>query len=103
MKKWKLKLDDKDLVVMWHKFNYLDRDSGEEKILTSSMGITGEDQIHTAMAKTVGLPLGIAAKLRLTGQLDLTGLYIPTIREIYEPVLAELRRNGILFREKPAN
>ena len=100
MKKWKLKPEDKDLVVMWHKFNYLDRDSGEEKILTSSMGITGEDQVHTAMAKTVGLPLGIAAKLRLTGQLPLTGLHIPTIREIYEPVLAELSTHGILFREK---
>ena len=100
MKKWSLKPDDKDLVVMWHKFNYIDRLSGEEKILTSSMGITGENQIQTAMAKTVGLPLGIAAKLRLTGQLPLIGLYIPTIREIYEPVLAELRRHGILFREK---
>ena len=100
MKKWSLQPDDKDLVVMWHKFNYIDHHSREEKILTSSMGITGENQVQTAMAKTVGLPLGIAAKLRLTGRLDLTGLYIPTIKEIYDPVLSELRENGIIFREK---
>ena len=69
-------------------------------MLTTSMGITGEDQIHTAMAKTVGLPLGIASKLYLTGKLNLSGLYIPTIREIYEPVLKELAENGIVFKEK---
>ncbi len=102
-KKWKLEPEDKDLVVMWHKFNYLDKETGKEKIFTSSMGITGEDRIHTAMAKTVGLPLGIAASLYLSGKLNLTGLFIPTIRQIYEPVLKELHENGIVFKEKILN
>jgi len=99
-KKWKLQPRDKDLVVMWHKFNYVEKESDKLVTLTSSMGLTGEDSGQTAMAKTVGLPLAIAAKLFLTGELNLTGLRIPTIREIYMPVLHELSMHGIAFTEK---
>jgi len=99
-KKWKLQPEDKDLVVIWHKFIYTNKSTLREEILTSSMGITGDDSVHTAMARAVGLPLGIAARLYLTGLLNLSGLYIPTIREIYQPVLEELSQNGILFKEK---
>ena len=63
------------------------------------MIVKGEDNIHTAMAKTVGLPLGIAAKLILEGKINTTGLQIPTIAEIYEPVLMELENEGIRFIE----
>jgi saccharopine dehydrogenase (NADP+, L-glutamate forming) len=52
------------------------------------------------MAKTVGLPLGIAAKLILNGTLRLTGLHIPTVKDIYEPVLKELEEHGLKFAEK---
>ena len=100
MKKWKLSQHDKDMVVMWHKFNYTDCRSGDEVVLTSSMGVIGEEQGNTAMALTVGLPLGIAASLYLKGKIDLTGVYIPIIKEIYGPVLEELKRLGIEFREK---
>lgn len=100
VKKWTLKPDDKDMVVMWHKFNYTDCMTGQEKILTSSMGVTGEDRTHTAMAKTVGLPLGMASRLYLDGKLPLAGAYIPTVREIYDPVLEELKSYGITFREQ---
>jgi saccharopine dehydrogenase (NAD+, L-glutamate forming) len=99
-KKWKLQPEDKDLVVMWHKFNYMDKGIRKPVVLTSSMGLTGEDSGHTAMAKTVGLPLAIASKLFLTGKLDLTGLLIPTLRAIYDPVLNELTTHGISFKEK---
>jgi saccharopine dehydrogenase-like NADP-dependent oxidoreductase len=99
-KKWNLLPNDKDLVVMWHKFNYTDMESLKPVILTYSMGLTGEDSDHTAMAKSVGLPLGIAARLYLTGTLRLSGLFIPTIREIYDPVLKELSEYSISFKEK---
>jgi saccharopine dehydrogenase-like NADP-dependent oxidoreductase len=99
-KKWNLLPGDKDLVVMWHKFNYTDMESQKPVVLTSSMVLTGEDSDHTAMAKSVGLPLGIAAKLYLTGTLRLSGLFIPTIKEIYNPVLEELSEYGIFFKEK---
>jgi hypothetical protein len=52
------------------------------------------------MAKTVGLPLGIAAKHILNGKIKLTGLYIPTAKEIYEPVLKELEEMDIKFNEE---
>ncbi|HNH23227.1 MAG TPA: saccharopine dehydrogenase C-terminal domain-containing protein, partial [Ferruginibacter sp.] len=67
--------------------------------LKSCLVVKGEDSMRTAMAKTVGLPLGIAAKLILTDALKLRGLHIPTVKDIYEPVLKELETNGIRFTE----
>jgi len=99
-KKWKLHPNDKDMIVMWHKISYREKGSEREVDLTSSMGVIGEDTNHTAMSITVGLPLGIAAKLYLTGQIPLTGTQIPTCKEIYEPVLQELEEFGIRFSEK---
>ena len=52
------------------------------------------------MAKTVGMPLAIAAKLILDGTIKTKGLHIPVIPEIYQPVLAELEKHGILFTEQ---
>jgi hypothetical protein len=52
------------------------------------------------MAKTVGLPLGIAAKYILNGTIKVKGLHIPIVKEIYEPVLQELAANNIVFQEK---
>jgi saccharopine dehydrogenase (NAD+, L-glutamate forming) len=99
-KKWVLEPDDKDMLVMWHKFIYRHTGMDEQTLLTSSLVVIGDDPVNTAMAKTVGLPLGIATKMVLTGQIKLTGVYIPTIREIYEPILHELEQCKIQFREK---
>ncbi|HAO47587.1 MAG TPA: saccharopine dehydrogenase C-terminal domain-containing protein [Ferruginibacter sp.] len=88
---------DKDMIVMLHEFVYnLD---GEPHSIQSCLVAKGEDSLRTAMAKTVGLPLGIAAKFILDGTLQLKGLHIPTSREIYEPVLKELESAGIRFTE----
>ena len=51
------------------------------------------------MAKTVGLPVAIAAKLILSGEIKSTGVKIPTSKDIYIPVLKELADNGINFIE----
>ena len=88
---------DKDMVVMLHEIEY---EIGQQrKSIHSSLVVKGVDNIHTAMAKTVGLPLGITAKLMLTGQLNMTGLHIPISKQIYEPVLAELEKHGVAFTE----
>ena len=92
-----LSSSDKDMVVMLHEFEY--SLNNKTSVLRSSLIVKGEDAVHTAMAKTVGLPLGIAAKLILNGTIQLTGLHIPTHQEIYEPVLAELEKEGIKFTE----
>ena len=74
--------------------------NGQPSTINSSLVVKGENSLRTAMAKTVGLPLGIAAKLILNGTLKLTGLHIPTAAVIYEPVLKELGQLGIKFREE---
>ncbi|NOR75049.1 MAG: saccharopine dehydrogenase [Draconibacterium sp.] len=98
--KWQLQPDDKDMIVMWHKFIYLDTNLNRKVKLTSSLVVIGENSEHTAMSKTVGLPLAIAAKLVLNGNINLKGMYIPTHKNIYEPVLNELKQNGIIFSER---
>jgi saccharopine dehydrogenase (NAD+, L-glutamate forming) len=60
----------------------------------------GEDQLKTAMANTVGLPIGICAKLILTGKLHLKGVFRPTDKTIYEPILKELEEFDICFSEQ---
>jgi saccharopine dehydrogenase-like NADP-dependent oxidoreductase len=97
-KKLALQPGDKDMVVMLHEIEY--ELQGKRHKITSSFVLEGEDDHHTAMAKTVGLPLGIAAKLILNGQLQMTGLHIPIVPEIYEPVMRELKEFGIEFREE---
>ncbi len=88
---------DKDLVLMLHEIDYL---QNEKKHKTKSyLAVKGEDNIHTAMAKTVGLPLGIAATLLLQNKIEERGLHIPIVPSIYEPVLKELAQQGISFVE----
>jgi saccharopine dehydrogenase-like NADP-dependent oxidoreductase len=96
--KWVLKPGDKDMIVMQHLFEY--ELNGEHKKLTSSLVVIGEDEIHTAMAKTVGLPLAISIKNFLIGKFKLYGIQIPIVKEIYEPLLTELETLDIKFIEK---
>jgi len=96
--KWKLKEGDIDMIVMQHQFEY--ELKGETHTLQSSLVVKGDDAIHTAMAKTVGLPVGIITKLILEGKIKLTGVQTPTVKEIYLPLLSELEGLGIRFEEK---
>ena len=96
-KKLALKQEDKDMIVMMHELEY--SIEGKSHFVNSSLIVQGEDNIHTAMAKTVGLPLGIAARLILEDKIRLTGLHIPTVPVIYNPVLEELAANNISFQE----
>ena len=89
---------DKDMIVMLHEIEY--ELEGKKIVINSSLVVKGENNLRTAMAKTVGLPLGIAAKNILNGKIKLTGLHIPTVKEIYEPVLAELETNNVKFDER---
>lgn len=96
-KKWKLQPADNDLIVMWHRFVY--EQSGKQREIQASMIARGEDAVHTAMAKTVGLPLGIAAKLLLQGKIKSRGVVIPVDTEFYTPILQELKTLGVELTE----
>ncbi|MCB0282224.1 MAG: saccharopine dehydrogenase NADP-binding domain-containing protein [Calditrichae bacterium] len=97
----KLKLTDdiRDMVVLMHRMEvqYADKKQ-EERIAT--MIYNGERGGFTAMAKSVGLPAGILAKLILTGKMPLSGCHIPTHPAIYKPVMSELAEYGFTFNEK---
>lgn len=96
--KWVLKEHDKDMIVMQHQFEY--SKAGKQHKINSSLVVKGEDQTYTAMAKTVGLPLAIASKLILQNKVSSKGIVLPVTKEIYEPVLEELKSFDIHFKEK---
>jgi saccharopine dehydrogenase (NADP+, L-glutamate forming) len=87
-KKWTLDPEDRDMIVMWHRFKY--QINGEEKEKHATLVAIGDDEENTAMAKTVGLPMGIAAKLIMEGKIKQKGVRVPINKEIYEPILKEL-------------
>jgi len=95
----KMSLDDKDkdMLVMYHEFEY--SFNGLYKRITSSMINIGEDQLYTAMSNTVGLPVGICAKMILTDKLSQKGVSLPVTKEVYEPILEELKSFNINFEE----
>ncbi|MDN3204945.1 saccharopine dehydrogenase C-terminal domain-containing protein [Algoriphagus sediminis] len=97
-KSWTLNPEDRDMIVMQHKFE-IETLNGTKEVV-SSLVCKGEDSVHTAMAKTVGLPLALAVDKYLDGEISLTGLHIPVIPEIYHPILDALEKFGIEFKEK---
>jgi len=97
--KWTLEPEDKDMIVMWHKLIYRNK-QGETKEVHSSMVSIGEDQTYTAMSNTVGLPVGICCKLILDGTIKSTGVDLPISKKYYEPILKELESFNISFVEK---
>ena len=95
--KWTLQADDKDMIVMYHKFGY--ELNGEKKQIDSKMVILGDDQTFTAMSKTVGLPVAIATLQILNGKIKTPGVQLPITKEVYNPILKELEDYGVIFKE----
>jgi len=95
--KWTLKPEDKDMIVMYHKFGF--ELEGKQKQIDSTMVSVGEDQTYTAMAKTVGLPVGIATLKILNGEITKPGVLRPIHPEIYNPILKALEDYDIRFEE----
>ena len=96
--KWVLDPGDKDMLVMWHKFEYELND--KKYLVTSHMINIGEDQVYTSMSNTVGLPAAISGKMILNGKIKVKGVTLPIRKEIYEPILEELNKYGVCFTEK---
>lgn len=95
---WTLQPNDKDMIVMYHKFGYeLD---GIQKQIDSKMVCIGDDQTYTAMAKTVGLPVAMATLQILNGNIKTPGVQLPINKEVYLPILTELEEYGVVFSEK---
>jgi hypothetical protein len=90
----------RDMVVLHHELEAEFPDQGPRRERLSATLIEyGQPGGTTAIARTVGLPVAVAAKLLLTDRLPLTGCHIPTHPAVYEPVLRELEDNGLRFAE----
>jgi saccharopine dehydrogenase (NADP+, L-glutamate forming) len=99
---------ERDMIVLHHEFeakyfapspqtpNY----KPENERIFSTLIAFGEPGGDSAMARTVSLPAAIGVRMILHGELKLTGVHIPVVPEIYEPVLAELTRLGIECKER---
>ena len=98
LNKWTLSNEDKDMIVMYHKFGY--EKGGKKYQIDATMVCKGENQTYTAMAKTVGLPVAIATLKVLNNKIKLKGIKIPIEKSIYKPILKELEDFGIIFNEK---
>ncbi|MEM8506934.1 MAG: saccharopine dehydrogenase C-terminal domain-containing protein [Bacteroidota bacterium] len=94
---WTLGEDEKDMIVMYHKFGY--EMNGKKQQLDANMVVLGEDRTYTAMAKTVGLPVAIATLNILNKKITTPGVQIPISKEVYQPILSELQAQGITFKE----
>lgn len=95
---WTLEPDDKDMIVMYHKFGY--ELNGKKQQIDSKMVCIGDDQTYTAMAKTVGLPVAMATLLILNGKITTPGVQLPIRKEVYLPILEELEEYGVIFNEQ---
>lgn len=94
---WKLQEQDKDMIVMYHKFGF--ELNGIKSQIDSKMVSIGENQTYTAMSKTVGLPVAMATLLILNGKINSKGVQLPIMKEVYQPILKELEEYGIVFKE----
>lgn len=104
-RKWMMQSGDNDMIVMRHEFGYDSEvvkgaGTGQHLQKTSTLVLMGDDSVNTAMAKTVGLPMAMMVKLLLEHELFLTGIQIPVMSQVYEPVLKELEERGIVFKEE---
>jgi saccharopine dehydrogenase-like NADP-dependent oxidoreductase len=95
---WTLQPDDKDMIVMYHKFGF--ELNGVKQQIDSKMVCLGDDQTYTAMAKTVGLPVAIATLQILNGKIKTPGVQLPINKEVYLPILKELEEHGVVFHEQ---
>ena len=96
--KWVLNPNDRDMILMYHELEYeLD---GKSYGFKSTMQLKGNHAADTAMAQTVGLPMGIFVRMVMEGNIQARGVQIPVMKEVYDPVLKELEEYGIVFHEE---
>jgi saccharopine dehydrogenase (NADP+, L-glutamate forming) len=98
MKRWAMKPHDQDRVVMHHAIRY--RLHGQTRLLQSTFVMDGANRDDTAMARTVGLPMGIFVRLLLSGKFRRLGVMAPLDADVYQPVLHELQHYGVSFEER---
>jgi saccharopine dehydrogenase (NADP+, L-glutamate forming) len=90
---------ERDMIVLQHEFMAGWPDGRSERIVSTLIDY-GVPHGDSSMSRTVGLPAAIGARLILEGKILKTGVQTPLDPAIYEPILEELSRHGIVFREE---
>ncbi len=98
MDNWQMAPEEKDMIVMQHEVEYLHKNNKVK--LLSTLVLKGESRDFSAMAKTVGLPMGMLARMVLTKQIQPpVGVLLPNMQSVYRPLLIELAHHDIEFNE----
>ncbi len=97
-RKWQLAENDKDLAILMLEFKY--RLNGKNYKQTTTMSLIGNNSHDTAIAKVIGMPIGICVKLLMEGKIPPKGIKTSVSPSVYHPVLEELKDFGIDFKDK---
>ncbi|KAK6318484.1 hypothetical protein J4Q44_G00117750 [Coregonus suidteri] len=90
---------ERDMVIMRNDVG-LRHSTGELETKHISLVVYGDPDGHSAMAKTVGYPAAIAARMVLDGEISTKGLVVPMTKDIYGPALKRLQEEGLQFTSK---
>lgn len=90
--------NERDMVVLVHKFVLVDK-QGQQRCVQSSL-IEYGDENDSAMAKTVGVPVAIAAQRILSGEIATKGLVLPVEKSVYQQILEALKDVGFQLKEE---
>ena len=97
LEKMALKREERDMIVMHHEF--IAKYPEKKEYITSTFVEFGIPKADSAIARTVSLPAAIAVKMITNNKIDITGVHIPVVPDIYNPILDELEQMGIKFKE----
>jgi len=98
MQKLTYKPQEKDIVVLLHKF-VIKKPDGSRYFISSVLKEIGDPNGYSAMAKTVGYPVAMASQLIADNTIKIKGLVLPVFKEIYKPILELLKQEGISLEE----
>ena len=86
---------------MFHSFTF--KKNNVLKKLISFLEVEGDDNINTAMSKTVGMPIALLIEHIITNNYKKPGIHLPFDRKIYEPIIKKMKELGIDFKEIESN
>ncbi|KAM6137098.1 LOW QUALITY PROTEIN: alpha-aminoadipic semialdehyde synthase, mitochondrial [Pterocles gutturalis] len=87
---------ERDMIVMRNEIG-LRHPSGHLEDKFIDLVVYGDNKGYSAMAKTVGYPTAIAAKMVLDGEIDAKGMVIPLTKNVYGPILERVQAEGIVY------
>ncbi len=98
IEKMMIKENERDMVILQHTF--VAKYDGRKEVIKSRMLDFGSLKTNTSIARTVALPAACGVEMMLEGKIKTTGVHIPVIPEIYNPVLDQLETMDIKMIEE---